>query len=191
MANLLITKIIRIVLLILLAWIFHSCCILKNYDYTSIDCQEIPREAIDASVHDYYKHFKQRKPDSTAIFVQVLCTSTNWFFVFMNPFEVGVDKFPIDLLSEYTNQIPPSYIPTEYVENGGILYAWHNSEKALTEDVIAILVKYHLVLNEGEDWIVTTGEGGFYYIFCTSNPKKYYRRVIRDWGTPLPKCNCH
>lgn len=81
-------------------------------------------------------------------------------------------------------------IPTDYIENNGILYVWHNPEKVLEKDVIAILKDYHLVYNERDGWIVTTEEGAFYYIFCESHQDKYFRRVQRDWGMPLPKCNC-
>lgn len=181
----------KFILSVTLLCIFHSCCTLKNYDYTVVECQEVQRDAIDASISDYNKRLlKQKRLSNVAIRVDMVDTSTDWFLVFLTPWEGDTDKFPIASLIKYQNQVPPSWIPTEYVENMGVLYAWHNPQKELTEDVILTLSKYHLVLNQDDEWVVTTGEGGLYYIFCKSNPQKYFRRVVRDWGTPLPKCNC-
>lgn len=182
-----ITNVVRFISFIMLSCILHSCCALKNYDYEVVKCQEIQREAIDVSIKDYDKRVLKRKRSNIAIRVDVLYTTTDWFMVFFTPWEN--DNIPITILKKYKNQNPPSWIPTEYVENMGVLYAWHNPQKMLTEDVISTLTRYNLVVSE-EEWIVTTGEGGFYYIFSKSKPQKYFRRVVRDWGTPLPACNC-
>ena len=183
----------KLLLLLIASTVLCSCYSLKNYSYESEDCQEVPREAIDIAIKDYSKRLRSRKNASiTAVNIRSVCTLTDWFYLAMLPWIDDADRFPLSELRKNIGEVPPSWIPTDYVEKGKVLYVWHNPKKALSEEIIEKLTQYNLVLGEDEDWIVTLDGSHTCYIFCKYDYKKrYYRRVVVSYGTPLPTCGCH
>lgn len=199
MGNLLST-IENLCLLFIIIGISCSCSSVKmykpeyTYDYEHIECQNIHREAIDIAIADYSQRLLMHEEYSgiSAVEILVACTSTDWFYVAMKPWRRNeVDKYPIATLEKFKGSLPPSWIPTEYMEENRVLYVWHNPHIALCEDVIETLAKYGLVLYPGEEWIITTDGGDMSYLFCKKNyKKKYYHKIYAPFITPLPSCRC-
>ncbi len=185
-------------------FLFYSCCSVKNYDYKHIECQEIPNEAVNIAISDYSKRLRKRKDinNVTAVKVYIGNTSTDWFYIATKPWRSFIDdesgkyyftdRFDIELLDEYIGKIPPLRIPTQFVEKDDVLYVWHDPQAVLTENLKNVLIKYNLVYYPGDEMIVVTTDGGdFSYIFCKTNYKRrYYRRIIAHYATPLPSCGC-
>lgn len=184
----------RPLFLFIVILMFCSCHSIKNYDYKLIECQKIPKEAVNIAIADYSKQLKRRKDLShvVAVNVYVHFTTTDWFFISMIPWIDESDKFPIEYLDMYMGKIPPSHIPTEYVQWNNVLFVWHNPQHVLTEDIKRVLVNNKLVLYPGEDWVLTLDGTCLSYIFCKTNYKRrYYKKVTATYKTPLPSCGCH
>lgn len=193
----------KLLVLFIMASMFCSCHNLKNFDYKHIECQEIPKEAVNIAIADYSKKLKRRKDinNITAVQVYIAYTSTDWFYIAMRPwyprvdefgkYHLFADKFEIELLDEYLGKIPPSWVPTQYAEKDSVLYAWHDPQAVLTENLKNVLIKNDLVYYPGDEQIVSFDGGDFSYIFCKTNyKKKYYRRIKAPFSTPLPSCRC-
>lgn len=181
-----------LLLYITLFAIFCSCSSLKNHDYTFIDCNNIPIQSINISINDYHKRLlKQKEVIIAAVRVDVFYISEDWYYISMTPWISDVDKYPLNMLYENVNKIPTSMIPTEYIKKDNVLYVWHNPEKPLTEEFIATLMKYNLVLYPDEIAVFTTDGKHTYYIFCKSkSTKKFYRKETSN-RLSLPHCKCH
>ena len=184
----------RLLILFFIVSIFCSCATTKVYEYDVVKYKEPPKEAVNIAIADYSKQLKRQKDlgNITAVNMCIIYTSTDWFYISMHPWTDEADKFPISLLKEYEGEIPPEWIPTEYVEKNNVLYVWHNPQMALTADFIDILKKYNLVPNSDYEWMATIGATTIHYIFCKTNYKKrYFRKVKTRYITPLPSCGCH
>ena len=182
---------------------FCSCHSTKNYDYKYIECQEIPKEAVNIAISDYSKRLRKRKDinNVTAVEVYIIYTSTDWFYIATKPwlpylddngkYRLLDDKFPIEELDEYLGKVAPSWIPTQFAEKDDVLYVWHDPKTVLTENLKKILIKYDLVYYPGDEMTLTTDGGDISYIFCKTNYKRrYYRRVKTPYIIPLPACRC-
>jgi hypothetical protein len=133
------------------------------------------------------------RKDSTivAVNVGITYTSTDWFYISMIPWIDESNKFPIEILDMDMGKIPPSHIPTEYVQRNNVLFVWHNPQYILTRDIKRVLVNYELVSYPEDDWVYTLDGASVCYIFCKTNYKrKYYRKVIASYKIPLPSCRC-
>lgn len=177
---------------------FYSCGITKDYDcgttkdYDYVKFKEIPKEAVNIAITDFYKTL-QRQNDSSIVAVRIgiTYTSTDWFYVSVIPWIDEANKYPIEILDAYMGQIPPSHIPTEYIKKKNILFVWHNPQVALTENIKSILVKYDLVSYPDEDWVYVLDGDYTSYIFCKYNYKKRFNRKLKtQYRTPLPSCGC-
>lgn len=184
---------IKLLLLLIILTVLCSCCSLNVWDYGHVECKEIPQEAVDIAIKDFSRRIRSRKNTNRAtVNVLINYTSADWFEVAMLLRRDDADKFPLSELQENVGTVPPSWIPTDYVEKGNVLYIWHNPKKALTEDIVEKLYIYNRVLREDEDWIVMLDGSYTSYIFCKYNYKKrYYRRVVASYSTPFPTCGCH
>ncbi len=194
----------KILVLLIATSMFCSCRSTKNYDYKYIECQEIPIEAINIAITDYSNRLRKRKDidNITAVEVFIVYTSTDWFYIATKPWLPSIDesgkyhltddKFSIEMFDKYLGQVPPSWMPTQYVEKDNVLYVWHDPQAELTENLKNALVKYDLFYDPEDEMIITTDGGDISYIFCKTNYKrKYYRRVKAPYNTPLPSCGCH
>ena len=157
----------RLLILFFIVSIFCSCATTKVYEYDVVEYKEPPQEAINIAIADYSKQLKRQKDlgNITAVNMCIIYTSTDWFYISMHPWTGEADKFPISLLKEYEGEIPPEWIPTEYVEKNNVLYVWHNPKMALTADFIDILKKYDLVPDSDYEWMATIGATTIHYIF--------------------------
>ena len=191
----------KLLLLFIITSMFCSCHSIQIYDY--IECQEIPKEAVNIAISDYSKRLRKRKDinNVTAVEVYIIYTSTDWFYIATKPwlpylddngkYRLLDDKFPIEELDEYLGKVSPSWIPTQFAEKDDVLYVWHDPKTVLTENLKNILIKYDLVYYPGDEMTLTTDGGDISYIFCKTNYKrKYYRRVKAPFITPLPACRC-
>ena len=195
----------KLLLLFITLFIFYSCCSIKNYDYEHIEWQQLPREAVNIAIADYSKQLSKRKDIRNVVAVDIFIgnTTTEWFYISFRPWQLNIDdasgttyltdKLQITMLNEYIGKIPPSWIPTDYMEKAGVLYVWHDPQIVLAEKIINVLAKYNLLnYSENEEMILTTDGGDMSYIFCKTNFKrKYYRKVKASFITPLPSCGCH
>ena len=194
----------KLLILFTITSMLCSCHGIKNYNYKRIECQEIPKEAVNIAIADYSKQLKRRKDFSnvTAVELYITYTSTDWFYIGTKPWlpriddksgrQYFADRFEIEELDEYMGKIPPSYIPTQFAEKDNVLYVWHDPQAVLTENLKNVLIKYDLVYYPGDKQIATLDGGDFSYIFCKTNYKKrYYYRVKPRYNTPLPSCRCN
>lgn len=181
----------RLLQLFLIAALVCSCATTLNYDV--VEYKETPKEAINIAIADYSKNLHRPKHvgNVTAVNVRITYTSTDWFIISMIPWINEADKFPISVLKENEGGIPPEWVPTEYVVINNVLYVWHNPNVALTTDLIEVLIKYDLVPAPEYEWLMSLDGSNVDYIFCKTNYKKrYYRKVISHYNTPLPTCGC-
>lgn len=188
--------------LFLIAFTVCSCHSLKNYEYKHLECYETPKEAVDIAIADYSHALKKQKEisDVVAVYIYIFPTSTDWFYISMVPWRLHVDdssqyyladKFPIEFIDKNMGHIPPSWIPTDYVEKDNVLYVWHDPQIVLTEEMKRLLNQYDLIYYSGDLMSITTGSGDISYIFCKYNyKKKYYRKIKAPYLTPLPSCGC-
>lgn len=167
---------------IIISPMFCSCLTIKNYDY--IECEDIPREAIDIAIKSHNKRLQVHKnSDVIAVVLDAYYISERKLNLFMRESVKGdiVDKFPVETLYEYVGQIPSSSIPTDYIEINNVLYVWHNPHIVLGEEIINRLIKYDMVWYPGEEMIYTIGGTSIDYIFSTSNYKIYIRKVVESY----------
>lgn len=194
----------KLLLLFIVMIMFGSCQSIKNYDYKHVECQMVPREAVNIAIADYSKQLKKRKDISrvVAVHVRIHCTTTDWFYISMLPWQLHIDddsgeyyltdRFSVKWLDENMGKVPPDWIPSDYMEMDGILYTWHDPQVVMTEDFKSVLSKYNLLHYPEEDSMIVTLDGSYIsYIFCKANYKnKYYRKVKAQYNTPLPLCGC-
>ena len=192
----------RLLILFFITTIFYSCGSTRNYDY--VECKETPKEAVNIAIADYSKQLKRRKDLSNvvAVHVRIHYTTTDWFYISMIPWQLYVDedsgeyyltdRFLAKWLDENMGQVPPDWIPSDYMEKDGILYTWHDPQVVMTEDFKSVLSKYNLLHYPADDPMIVTLDGSYIsYIFCKTNYKKrYYYRVKPRYNTPLPSCRC-
>lgn len=184
----------RLLILFFIVSIFCSCATTKVYEYDVVEYKEPPKEAINIAIADYSKQLKRRKDLShvVAVHVYIDFTTTDWFFISMIPWIDESNKIPIEYFDMYMGKIPPSHIPTEYVQWNNVLFVWHNPQHVLTEDIKRVLVNNKLVLYPEEYGVYTFDGTCLSYIFCKTNYKRrYYKKVTAAYKTPLPSCGCH
>lgn len=149
-------------------------------------------DAIKNAIYDFLNTGKKNKKDSV-------------FYVYTE--NISQEILGVNILGTYDkvlisteDSITFSYsgLPTEYFEKEDKLFYWHDSTKAVTDDLISTFMKYDLI----DTMIVNVyipprhidhSKKGVDYYFCESNLLKYKKVRTRDamgYYDP-PKLNCN
>lgn len=92
-----------------------------------------------------------------------------------------------------------THLPSRHIVKDGKLFYWYDDSYPLTQEMLDILWKYNLLLDDEDGWIIIPdnpiddSQKGAHYYFCKSDLSEY-KRVITNIGMgfyPLPKLNCN
>ena len=91
-------------------------------------------------------------------------------------------------------------IPTRYIEKNGKLFYWRDDDYPLTQEVLAVLREYNLLVNNDLDGVVelydfkiNDDQKGVHYYFCKNNLTKYKKvttnKAMGYYDPPNLNCN--